>query len=285
MSVTRTRRILAAFLLLASGTLIAWNVFDTHTEQKPVADVPPAVPKFQIVNAVKPLTRGSVIHAEDIVLSETTIAPTAGTVTTTANAIDRAVLRNIARGETISEINTASVSKGVRLSELVPPGLRAIAVRVADESSVANLVQPSDRVDVLLVSNAAHGAQAGSQLFPPAETVTVLQNVPVLAVGDMTIGGASGRPTNRNVTIAVTPEQAAMVAMVGTVGTGYLTLRSSSDENEHPIATVSTNDLRPRQAQNTLPAPQRVRNTHSRSIEIIAGVSANTSRITIERSK
>jgi pilus assembly protein CpaB len=283
LSVMRIRQLLAGLLLALSGALIAWNLFDTHIEQKPVADVSQPAPKFQIVNAVKPLTRGSVIHPDDIALNETVIAPKPGTVTTMADAIERAVMRNITPGETISDLNTAATPKGVRLSELVPPGLRAIAIKVTDETSVANLVQPSDRVDVLLVSSAAHAPQPGSQLFPSVETVTVLQNVPVLAVGDTIIGGGSGKPANRNVTLAVTPEQAAMVAMLGTLGTGYLTLRSKSDETEHAIATMSTNDLRPRQVQNTLPEPPRVRNTRSRSIEIIAGNSANTSRITLER--
>lgn len=281
MSVIQIRQLLVVSLLLAAGALILLSVLDNNTEQKPAAALPQLSPKFQIVNAIKPIARGSMIHADDIALEETLVPPNPGTVTNVTDAVERAVVRNIAPGDSISDANTAALSKGVRLSELVPPGLRAVAIRVTDETSVANLVQPSDRVDVLLVSNAMHSAQTGAQFFPPVEAVTLLQNVPVLAVGDMTVAGGSGKPANRNVTLAVTPEQAAALAMLNTIGTGYLTLRSRSDDSEASVETVSTQDIRPRKASVSSPPSKSVPNIRLQSIEVIAGASANTTHIAI----
>lgn len=135
--------------------------------------------------------------------------------------------------------------------------------------------------NVLLVSNAMHTAQTGVQFFPPVEALTLLQNVPVLAVGDMTIAGGSGKPANRNVTLAVTPEQAAALAMLNTIGTGYLTLRSRSDDSEASVEAVSIKDIRPRKASVPSLPPKNVPNKPLQSVEVIAGASTNTTHIAI----
>ena len=53
--------------------------------------------------------------------------------------------------------------------------MRAVSVRVNDVVSVAGFVQPGTRVDVMSTGNQGSGGEA--------QTITVLQNVAVIAVG------------------------------------------------------------------------------------------------------
>ena len=67
----------------------------------------------------------------------------------------------------------AGENAGSGLPSLIPPGMRAVSVRVNEIVSVAGFVTPGTRVDVLLT-----GTPNGDQ-----QTTTVLQNVAVLASG------------------------------------------------------------------------------------------------------
>lgn len=126
-----------------------------------------------------------------------------------------------------------------KLSNIVPDGMRAIAIPVSSETAVAGLVQPNDLVDVL-----------GTFTFDtdnPGEyetvTFTVLQNVTVLATGTQTANTAiqtSARRRNsyNTVSIAVTPAEAELLAFSMHVkGTLALSLRNPKDikvEPSHP---------------------------------------------------
>jgi len=215
-------------------------------------------------------------------------APAAGTLTSVLEAKDRVTLHNIGPSEALSQNNTAPTQEGTRLSQVIPQGLRAVSLRVSEDSSVANLIRPGDRVDVLVISNSRTPPAAG-RVFPPAEVVTILQNIPVLAVGNATVAGSANNPNGpaRTVALAVTPRQAAMVGLIHAVGGEYLSLRPTEDNAEAATASVSTNDLQPVQpapqrpvASAATPAPAQAR-PRTRTIEVISGKSGNASRVTL----
>ena len=240
---------------------------------------------FFVVNATKSIARGSIIRRDDVEVQESAIAPSRGALTNIAEAADRVAVRNIGKSEVLSDANTAADIKGVSLSELIPFGLRAVALRVTEESAVANLIRPGDKVDVLLLSNAARAATQGTGLFPPAEALTILQNVPVLAVGEATIAGGANAGAARNVTLAVTPQQAAKVALLRSVGGEYLSLRAGNDDTASDLSTVSTNDLVPNRPVERRAAPPPARRPADRVVEIIGGKSDNVSRVRLEDGK
>lgn len=99
-----------------------------------------------------------------------------------------------------------------QLSDLIEPGMRALAVRA---TTFSGLIRPGDRVDVL--------ERRGDSVAP------AIQNLVVLAVGADT--GESGRATSANetVTLGGTPEEIAALTRVSPGGQIVLALRNPED--------------------------------------------------------
>ncbi len=97
------------------------------------------------------------------------------------------------------------------LSGAILPGERAITVRVDSETGVAGLIRPGDYVDILATFNRVGGTVV-------SQTVTILQSVPVLAIGSQV--GTPNRKTARiarhyrTITLSVTPEEAELIEFV-----------------------------------------------------------------------
>jgi pilus assembly protein CpaB len=151
----------------------------------------------------------------------------------------------IKKGEqlALNKISEASVRTG--LAPQVTPGKRAISISIDETSSVAKLVKPGDRVDLIAVIDA--GSNPGGRDNKVAKTF--LQDVVILAVGrnitnniarrvdfDPQTGRSKVRSLTEfdgysSVTIEVEPLQAQMIAAI-TTGSGnriILTLRNNDD--------------------------------------------------------
>ncbi len=95
------------------------------------------------------------------------------------------------------------------LSGAILPGERAITVRVDEETGVAGLIRPGDYVDILGTFNKVGNGVMG-------QTVTILQSVPVLAIGSQ-VGTSINRKKvrvgkrYRTITLSVTPEEAELI--------------------------------------------------------------------------
>ena len=121
----------------------------------------------------------------------------------------------------------ASHFEGVRetdLSSMVNPRGRAVTIDVQERNAVGLWVKPNDHVDVI-----------GSFRDGPAQslrTVTLLQNVVVLATGKVNAqtppGGAEDRRYT-TVTLLVLPEEAEILTLAQETGTLTLLLRNPED--------------------------------------------------------
>lgn len=138
------------------------------------------------------------------------------------------------------------------LSTMLPPGKRAIAVRISAENTAGGFILPNDRVDVVHTIERQNGGN--KEQF----SHTVLQNVPVLAV-DQTVDARNGddkakddkagpksssksAALGKTATLEVDPEQAEILASAEAEGRLSLSLRSSAD-NAEPRAEISTRKL------------------------------------------
>ncbi|MBC7396500.1 MAG: Flp pilus assembly protein CpaB [Bdellovibrionales bacterium] len=150
----------------------------------------------------------------------------------------------IKKGEQLSLNKITEPSMRTGLSPQVTPGKRAMAITVDETSSVAKLIKPGDRVDVIAVMDFAAGA--GSRDNKIAKTF--MQDVVILAVGRNITNNIARRvendPTGRakvrslteydgysSVTLEVDPAQAQMLAAIsaGTSNKLVLTLRNNDD--------------------------------------------------------
>lgn len=125
------------------------------------------------------------------------------------------------------------------LAGLIQPGMRAIAIPASPESSFDGLLQPGDRVDVLLTTDKAGSAERVT--FP------LEQNLLVLATGRDVGGDDSSDRARRGrtatVTLAATLEQVQVLAFGIDRGELTLALRHPDDITTIdglPEATVAT---------------------------------------------
>jgi len=289
MSIRMIQRFLVLGLLGAGGILLAADLL--FSSAKTAAPAPAMALSYTIIRAASPVSRGSLIQPRDLVAVSSADPPAAGLVTSMADASGRVATQDIARAEPLSNANTSVSSGASGLAQLIPQGMRAVAVRVTDELAVANLIRPGDCVDVLVISNGVKAARGEETPFPSAEVRTILQNVRVLAVGETIVGNATNGKDYRNVTLAVTPKEAGMIALARTVGTQYLSLRAADDVSEtREPWSLTTDDLHfsglPKQngpAQDRPDGAQAAGDPASRMVEVISGAGNQRQTVAVPR--
>jgi pilus assembly protein CpaB len=161
------------------------------------------------------------------------------------------VIIPISKGEFILPNRLAAENAGAGLPSLIPPGMRAVSVRVNEVVSVAGFVTPGTRVDVLLTGTPTG---AGEE-----QTTTVLQNVAVLASGHTLERTSSGEAQNTAViTLLVTPDDAQRLTLASSQGHIQLALRNPLDTKQGDVASSNSRGLykgmaAPATPKNTVP--------------------------------
>jgi pilus assembly protein CpaB len=128
-----------------------------------------------------------------------------------------------------------------RASELITPGYRAFAVSVDAASTAGNLLNPGDRVDVLV-----HLQKGGA--IPDTTTITFLENVKVFAVNSTFTsqeGDDAGRAA-RTVSLELLPEQVEEVDFARQLGKVSLALRAPGEKGvrSSPEGGVTVHSLK-----------------------------------------
>jgi pilus assembly protein CpaB len=143
-------------------------------------------------------------------------------------ALAGSVVRNrMAAGEPIREENLTPRHAGY-LATVLPPGKRAMAVRISAESTAGGFILPNDRVDVLH----SDGKSSVSQ--------TILSNVRVLAIDQVVDDTTKTDNSKANVigktaTLELDPSQAEILTAAQAAGTLSLSLRSAADNDDHHL--------------------------------------------------
>src|SRR5262245_49419055 len=190
--------------------------------------------------------------------------------------VGRGLIMPVVQNEPILPMKLASKEAGSGLPPIIPPGFRAVSVRVNEVVGVAGYVLPGTHVDV--VATVSPSAQQGDMT-----SKVILTNVQVLAAGTKI-----DRETDKDkpipvsvVTLLVDPEQAERLTLAASEGKIQLALRNPLDKGMpttpgvKPAALVSTpqpaRTWKPRPVQTAAkvepppPAPEPV------TVEIIRG--------------
>jgi pilus assembly protein CpaB len=185
------------------------------------------IKSMQIVVAKVPLDVGTLLDANNIA----TIAwpgdsPVPGMLTSTDAAVGRAVITSVVPNEPILDSKLAPKEAGAGLPATIPQGMRGLSVAVNEVIGVAGFVGPGTSVDVLVTGQIPGATQTGAQYV----TRTILQNIRVLAAGQKIEQDREGKPQSVPVvTLLVTPQEAATLAMASTQGKIQLALRNTID--------------------------------------------------------
>jgi pilus assembly protein CpaB len=206
-----------------------------------------ASPFAAVLVAAEPIRRGHRIERRMVATLRVDGAPPARAFTRADDVAGGVALEDIDAGQIVlrGAVKTGADARP-GLSILVPPGMRAVALRVTDEIAVGNFVRPDDRVDIQLVLPSDRLAKLSNR--PVTSTVSpesalFLQNVQVLSVGEALTADKDNKAQRmQNLTVAVTPEQALHLAAVKQVGMFYLTLRHPTDERVLPRIKARVTD-------------------------------------------
>jgi pilus assembly protein CpaB len=140
-------------------------------------------------------------------------------------------------GEPISEGKLIRSDRGF-MSAILPAGKRAVATKIAADTSAGGFILPNDRVDVIMTRQAPTppGAAPGSGSAPQYLTETILNNVRVLAI-DQTIQEKNGEKVvvGQTATLELTPQQAQILTVAQQMSERLtLALRSIADAQSQP---------------------------------------------------
>jgi pilus assembly protein CpaB len=201
-----------------------------------------------VVVPLKNLPRGTVVDSgvmaardvlADTVYEETILASDFGKVQ------GMKLGRPVEQGRPLRRSDLEARTK--EFSQTLPEGQRAMTIDVDELNSVAQMVRVGNRVDLMLVVTDANDPANGQQV------VSLLQRVKVIATGQTITrslaaeGAASGPPAQQqrysNITVEVTPEEAARIILAQQMGRIRAVLRNEEDQVVAPLGRVNTQML------------------------------------------
>ncbi len=213
-----------AFLVAAGASLVLYRVLINRPQSTKAAPV-----MAQVALASRDLEVGTLLKEDDIKITEWPGAIPAGATTRSQDLVGRGVITAIFAKEPIIESRLAAKGAGGGLAAMIPPGMRAVAVRVNEVVGVAGFVVPGMHVDILISGNSP-----GSSNAMGTQTQTLLQNIEVLSAGQDFKKDNEGKPIMvQVVNLLVTPVQAEQLSLASSQTSIQLVLRNPMD---HEVA-------------------------------------------------
>jgi pilus assembly protein CpaB len=206
-----------------------------------------------ILVATKNLEMGTVIGDTDLRVAAWPGTVPEGAIVKMADALGRGISAPIYANEPVTESRLGVKGAGGGLAATIPPGMRAVAIRVNEIVGVAGFVVAGTHVDVLVSGNPAEAPSGSSG----NSTRTLLQNISVLSAGQDFKKDSEGKPASvQVVNLLVTPEQAEMLSLAGSQMTLQLVLRNPLDTAVTPIPGVTLASIFSGQPLAVLHSPQ-----------------------------
>src|SRR3954471_6677444 len=219
----RIRILMVLVLALTAGGVLALGTYN-YVQRSPVQAA--SLPTKQVVVAAADMDIGAEVRREDLrVIEWPANSVPANAISNPEEVVGRGLVMPVIENEPILPMKLASKEAGSGLPPVIPPGQRAVSVRVNEVIGVAGYVTPGTRVDVVAtVSPSGNGADMTSKV--------ILTNVQVLAAGTKI-----DRETDKNkpmpvsvVTMLVNPEEAERLTLASTEGKIQLALRNPLDK-------------------------------------------------------
>ena len=244
----RTRTFVVVLVAVVLASLASLGVYRA-VQRIPTREV--EIATAHAVVAARPLTMGTLLTKDDVkIVGWPARTPVAGGFTSVDQVTNRGVMTALAENEPLTDGKLAPAGSGGGLPPSIPPGMRAISVKVNEVIGVAGFVAPGTNVDVVVT------IRAGSE---GSMSRVVVSNVQVVTVGtrsDQQNPKDSQRPAASSVvTLMVTPDDAERIALASAEGQIILTLRN-------PLDTLPTTTEGTRMASlmgKTAPPPPVVR--------------------------
>jgi len=209
-------------LALTAGGGLAYATYN-YMQNAPVRTV--SVPMQPVVIAAADLQLGTELKADDLKVVQWPAADVpAGVFGSPKEIVGRGLIVPVVKSEPILPSKLASKEAGAGLPPVIPPGMRAVSVRVNEVIGVAGYVLPGTHVDVVATATP-------TQSQADVTSKVVLSNVQVLAAGTrIEQNREDGKPLQVTVvTLLVSPEEAERLTLASTEGKIQLALRNPLD--------------------------------------------------------
>jgi pilus assembly protein CpaB len=229
-----TRTLIVLLVAVAVAGLATFGVYRA-IQHRPVREV--EVAHTYVVVAAKPLAMGARLAAGDLkVVPWPSRTPLQGAHATVDEVVNRGVIAPVLENEPVTEAKLAALEAGAGLPPTIPPGMRAISVRVNEVVGVAGFVVPGTHVDVFVTLKRQ----------TESETRIVVSNVQVLTAGtryDQEKAKTGEAMPSSVVTLLLTPEDAERTVLASSEGQVMLALRNPLDAASTATAGTRTNSL------------------------------------------
>jgi len=218
-----------AILVAAAATFGAYKLLAANSSGK--------VATQSVVVASRDIPEGAVIDRIALTTKQYPVAAVpVGAFASTDSVVGRVTRVAVFNGEPMVPGRLAPVGSGPGLELKIPPGQRAMAVRINDVAGISGLIQPGSRVDVLVTIKEDKSEKQIAKLF--------MSNMQVLSVGTEVQRDASGKPINATtVTLGVTPEEAERLAIAMNTGAIQLVLRGYGDPDSVRTKGATSTDV------------------------------------------
>jgi pilus assembly protein CpaB len=221
----RIRVFMVFVLAITAGGALAYGTYN-YMQQLPARTV--SIPTRPVVVAAADLDVGAELRREDIrIIDWPANAVPKNAIGDPKDVIGRGIVLPVIENEPILPNKLASKEAGSGLPPAIPPGLRAVSVRVNEVMGGAGYVLPGTHVDV--VATVSPTGASGDMT-----SKVVLTDVQVLAAGTKIERDGSDRnkPIAVSVvTLLVNPEEAERLTLASTEGKIQLALRNPLDKS------------------------------------------------------
>jgi pilus assembly protein CpaB len=228
-----TRHLVVIGVAVLTAALASFGVYLT-LKRMPVREV--EVARAFAVVAKRSLPTGVRLTAADVkVVAWPASNMVPGGFTKVEAVVNRGLLAAVVENEPLVESKLAPVNSAGGLPSAIPPGMRALSVKVNDVIGVAGFLDPGTRVDLMVTIRKKDESTSR----------TVVSNVQVLTSGtrndQQKPKDAKATPAAAAVvTLLVSPEDAERIALAQSEGQIMLSLRNPLDTEETTGAGVRT---------------------------------------------
>lgn len=265
------RRRLLVIVAIASviGIVTAFLVYRTITQNVGLA----GQSAEQVVVAAVNMPVGETVTGQHVRLSSwPEDAVPQGALRSLAEAEGQVVRASLVVGEPLLRaklLDPEFAALGGLLPMLVPEGLRGVTIKVDEAVRESGFVQPNSRVDIVVSMRSERSSERVGKV--------ILQNVPVLAAGQI-VEMRGNKPVKvTTVTLALTPEQVERMALAQAESKGKVILATRNLRDNRVVKTagitkarlLSPSNSKPTKARVTDRAPLRVPKVETHTVAVL----------------
>ena len=208
----------------------------------------PDVAMVGVVVARRDLQRGDPVSTETMAVRQipSDLAPSSGISPERFESyIGSTLALSVRSGEPLLTVAIAG-SDAAHFSQRLRTGFRAITIAVDEVNALSGMLQPGDRIDLMLTARAADARNDGHD-----QTIVLMQDVLILATGrqvhpDLRGDAESSKSQERQfgaITIEVDPDRAQRLIVAQRSGRITAILRNPTDRGAIPKAAMDVNAL------------------------------------------